>query len=201
MKKTLIASALVAAGMVAAAPSANAALASDALLDFDDFVLGGYYGNIVVGGSYFAMDTNGSGDFSKDERTGITKAAGLAVNTAQAAGTIDNSWVFFGPTGSHATLSPTNILSQAAGSADLDFSGWTVDWNNVEINMGSGGSGGVATVLCGGDCSFGDTFTLDYFATVPDDGSTNFGGVAYTVHLEGGIGTAAVVPVDRKSVV
>lgn len=197
MKKILLGTAIIAAASMSSA--ANAALASNANLDFNDFVLGGYYGTAVVGGSYFAMDTDGSGTFITKERTGITKATGLAVNTAQAAGTIDNSWVFFGPSGSHSTLSATTILSQTASSADLDFSGWTVDWNNTEINMGSGASGGVGTVVCAVNCSLGDTFSLDYFATVPNDGTTNFGNVSYMVHLEGTIGEVSAVPVPAAA--
>ena len=194
MKKNLLISALVTAGMFAAAPSAHAALASDAVLAFDPGVAGGPY-NFIQSGSYFAMDTDGNGSFLPGERTGLTRTNGVELGTAQAVGDIDQTWSFFSNNGNHYSASPTTVSNAAGNTADADFSGWFVFWNNVNINMGSGASNGLASIVCGTDCAAGDSFALDYFATVPDDGSTNFGGVSYALHLEGSVADAAVIPV------
>jgi hypothetical protein len=209
MKKTLISAALAAAGMIAAMPSANAALATDALLNFDPGVTGGYYG-FVTGGSYFTMDSNGDGIFKASERTAMSQNVGLAIGTAQGASGshsgapdgsetpgIDNPWNFFSNTGMHGTSSAVNILSDdGVGNVTLDFSGWYVTWNGIPvIDMGAGAFGGVANVTCGIDCSLGDTYTLAYEAAVPAGDPSGFGGVAYQLNLVGTIGQQSAVPV------
>ena len=209
MKKTYIYTALIAAGMAAAAPSAQAALAGDALLGIDAGVTGGYYG-FVTAGSYFAMDTNGDGIFKASERTAISEFDGLAVGTIQnATGShsgapdgsespgIDAPWNFFGNTGMHGSSVATDIISAAGNTATLDFSGWYVTWSGIPvIDMGSGASNGVASIACGVDCSLGDTHTLTYGATVPVGDPSGFGGVSYQLNMVGTIGEqTAVIPV------
>ena len=221
MKKQLLCTAVLAAIGATASTSASAALASDALLNFDSFTTttttsGSVF---VTGGSYFAMDTNGSGSFTKTERTGLVQNDGIAVNTIQTAsgshsgapgctdgvGTcnntgefpgIDQAWNFFGNTGMHGTNSASTVLSAVGDTATLDFSGWTVDWNGGEISMGAGGSGGVATVNCAAasGCVAGSAFTMVYDATVPAT-DPGFGGVAYQLTLVGTIGTQSAIPV------
>lgn len=177
---------------------ALAVLPGNAILQFDDPVLGGYY-NVPISGSYFSMDTNGDLTFQKTERTGITQNVGLAIGKTQlATGShsgaadgsespgVDNPWGFFGNTGMHQTTSPVTILSNSGNTATLDFSGWSVTWNGVaDIPMGEGPSKGVATITCVVDCAEGDTYTMDYEATVPVGDPSGFGGVAYTIHFEG----------------
>ncbi len=165
--------------------AANAALASNAVLSID-------------AGSFFGMEV--SPGFVLP--TSITGYEGIKLGVAQPASgshsgapdgsespSIDNPWLFFNNTGMHFTNAPITILSDdGAGNVTLDFSGWRVTWNGVpEINMGQGAP---ATMTCATDCSVGDTYTLDYAAVVPNDGTTNFGGVNYSLHLEG-----TVVPV------
>ncbi len=69
---------------------------------------------------------------------------------------------------------------------------------------------GTANVVCAVDCAVGDTYTLNYDAVVPQADPSNFGGVSYTLHLEGVVGLQAAtntVPVavgdtatvDRKT--
>lgn len=59
---------------------------------------------------------------------------------------------------------------------------------------------GIATVVCTeagdgvSDCSAGDTYVLTYDARVPFDDPSNFGGVNYTLYLEGTVGTAIPLP-------
>lgn len=200
MKKSLLVGALAAAGMIAAIPSAHAALAGNSVLNFDPGVAGGYY-NFILSGSFFAMDTNGNGTFQAGERTGLSQTNGIVLGTAQAVGDIDQTWSFFSNNGNHYTNSAANVTTASGNTASVDFSGWTVFWNNTNINMGSGASNGLASVVCVVDCSVGDTYTLDYLATVPNDGTTNFGNVSYTVHLEGTIaaGQSTVVPVPAAA--
>ena len=211
MKKTAISIALAGAALGFASTNASAALATDALLSMGPqsetcpYGLGTppdcVAGDPIPQSNYFAMDTDGDGIHQEDERTAISAGSdgGVLLGVAQNAhtGQIDAPWVFFGPVGEHATdVGPTILSDDGAGNATLDFSGWRVFWNNTNINMGSGGtSNGVATLTCGTDCGLGDSFVLDYDATVPDDGSTNFGNVYYAFHIEGTISEVAAIPV------
>lgn len=108
---------------------------------------------------------------------------------------IDNPWDFFDNTGMHGTEdAPISVISVSGKTAALDFSGWRMTWNGVEspgANMGSGAwagnADGVAEVICGVDCSEGDTYSLFYSATVLTDSLSLNGGVQYLLHLEGSI--------------
>ncbi len=140
-------------------------------------------------------------------------------NTGENPG-IDAPWPFFTATGMHYAIQPTNILSDDGnGNVTLDFSGWGITWNGLErINFGGGmqdcgtaddgicvdGSGvdiagvldngtGIAVVTCALDCAEGDTYTLDYTATAARvDPTIGFGGVPYSLHLEGVISSVPV---------
>ncbi len=208
MKKIILCVAVAAALGAGVSTSANAALAGNALLNFNTGVLGGYYGNAVVTGSYFGMDTNGDGVIKKTERTPIAQNNGILLGTIQTAsgshsgspGTapeapgIDSPWSFFGNTGMHFTNSATNVLSASGNTATVDFSGWNVTWNGIPaINMGGSAwatnANGVADIVCAVDCAAGDTYALDYSATVPIGDPSGFGGVKYAFHLEGSVAT------------
>lgn len=116
---------------------------------------------------------------------------------------IDAEWTFYTNTGVHRTTSPINVLSNDnAGNVTLDFSGWAVNWSSVaNIPMGSGAWGtnasGVALMTCASTCGNGDTYTINYTATVPPGDPSNFGGTKYELHMTGTIsGTLPVaVPV------
>jgi hypothetical protein len=100
---------------------------------------------------------------------------------------IDQPWEFFGQQGIHHTTSAVSILSDDGfGNVELDFSGWTVNWNDLDIGLGgaSWGSnpGGVVIMTCGIDCSVGDSFTLFYTATVTEG---PFIGVRYRLGFDG----------------
>ena len=198
MNKLLVGSAVAAALSMGASTTANAALASNATLDFSNGTYvcnagaGTYpacdYGTNVPTGSYFGMDTNGSGTITNPEKNALTSAGGVTLGTAQAIGDIDMTWSFGGNPGNHYTSSALNVTSAVGNTATIDMSPWTVNWNGGDIDMGQGAD---ATVTCGVDCSVGDTFTLDYAAIVPSGGFAGFG---YTLHLVGTIaeGTSAV---------
>ena len=197
MKKLILASAVVGALGAVASTSAHAALAGDAVLAFDPGVPGGPY-NFIQSGSYFAMDNNSDGVFLPGERTGLTASNGLALGTTQAAGDIDVTWSFFSNNGNHFTDIATTVSNAAGNTADVNMTGWSVFWNNIDIPMGSGTSNGVGSVVCGVDCATGDTFTLDYLATVPDGDPSGFGNVDYQLHLEGSVaagGGGPVIPI------
>jgi len=157
---------------------------------------------------------NGNGDVSANERTPIEQFSGLFLGTAQnASGShsgspdgsesadIDSPWMFFGNTGFHLTSTPTTVLSASGNLATADFSGWAVTWNGIpSIPMAAGAwqpgfTDGVAQIVCAVDCASGDTYTLDYSATVAIGDPSGFGGVTYTVHLEGTVGFG--VPTTR----
>ena len=198
MKKVLLVSAVATALTAGISTSANATLAADAVLDFDNgnviCILGGTapdacnHGVTNTLGSYFGMDTSGNGTIENGEKNALTSAGtGLTLGSAQGAGDIDLTWSFGGNPGNH--TSPGQTVSSASGaSATINMSGWNVFWNGGNIDMGQGAD---ATVTCAVDCAEGDTFTLDYAATVPSGG---FEGFFYTLHLTGTVASAVPVP-------
>lgn len=185
--------------------SAIAGLPTDSLLTFS--LLPSNISAPVDGdGSWFAMAT-GDGLIY----TPIESFNGIQLGVEQTAlghvgppnGTerkdIDEPWLFFGNTGLHQTvIKPTVLSDDGLGNATLDFSGWNVSWNNVAlIPMGTGahtgGVNGVAAMDCAVNCAIGDTYIINYYATVPPGDPSGFGGVAYTLHLEG-IVTQGLIP-------
>ncbi len=221
-RRTAIASALgLALGNVATS-QAVAALPSNAILKFNAgtqfcaFSSGGTCYVTDLTGSYFTMDTDGNGTVANSEKTAIAPNQGITLGIAQPTvgqshtglptgtenTTIDMAWGFFGNTGMHNTVTPVTVVSDdGAGNVTLDFTGWRVDWNGIEdINMGGDPANfpsdtGLATLTCAVDCSAGDTYVLDYAAHVPLGDPSNFGGVPYTLHLEGTVSAVSAVPV------
>lgn len=175
------------------------------------------YGQIVTSGSYFAMDANGNGTFSPGEKLAIEMSEGVRLGDVQPASgshggapngsefpSIDLPWSFFGSTGMHQTILPVVIINGDDGTGDniasIDFSGWGVTWNGIP-NIPMGGDTvnfpsdtGIAVVTCSSACNAGDNYTLDYLAHVPIDDPSGFGGVYYTVHLEGVINPGSPLP-------
>ena len=152
------------------------------------------YGTAVqvtdMAGSYFGMDTVTSNlNFEPEEKTIMKNAGfgGVTLGVAQAVGTLDKQWIFGGPTGFHKTLSGLVIATDdGAGNVTLTMTPWTVEYGGNDVDMGAGAD---AILTCASTCADGETFTLDYTATVPSGG---FMGVFYGLHLEGTI----VVPVS-----
>ena len=105
---------------------------------------------------------------------------------------IDVPWLFFGNQGIHQTTSKVTVLSDDGhGNITLDFSGWNVAWNNISsipLNARAHTAGfvdSIAIMTCANDCSIGDTYKLEYSATVPNGDPSGFGNVKYFLHLEG----------------
>ena len=152
-----------------------------------------------AGGSFFGMDLNSNEKIGATEATGITALGPITVCSTTMAGDID-TWVFNGSTGMDFL-----VTALTGGTSGVGMSGWTVNWNGGDINMGVGAwqsnaaatgnvmenIGQVYTTSVGNftwDGTNNGAFTLDYTATVPDGG---FMGTQYYLHLEG---TVAAVP-------
>jgi hypothetical protein len=151
-----------------------AALSPTATLNFDAPII---ESGLVVGGSNFGVDFDFDGVISLPERTGLVSNDGVRLGVVQPGSVttpgIDQPWNLFGNQGVHQTTSPVTIINDdGAGHVLLDFSGWTVTWNGIDVGFGGAAWGsnpdGVAVLTCGVDCSVGDAFSLYYTATVTD---------------------------------
>lgn len=159
-----------------------------------------YFGVTNVIGSYFAMDTNGDGQFAASERVPIAPgpAGGIIIGVPQPAygshtGCPNGSetpgpdmpWCFFGNTGMHQTAS-VPITDNADGT--LNFTGWGVTWNGLaNIPMGGDPANfaddtGQATISCI-DAACAES-SIDYTAHIPKGDPSGFGSVYYGLHLE-----------------
>lgn len=173
-----------------ASSTVHAALLSTAILVFDDPVID--ENGLVIAGSNFGVDFTNDGTIDLSERTGLVSNDGLILGTTQPASTvnpgIDKPWDFFGQQGIHQTSSPITIISDdGAGNVELDFSGWSVNWNGIDIGLGGAAWGsnpdGIARMICNSNCSVGDAFTLFYTATVTEG---PFVGIRYRLGFDSG---------------
>jgi len=161
----------------------------------------------VVKGSYYAMDTNGNGQFEMGERVAISPGVdgGIIIGQVQPAssgygcsngvGSIDEPWCFFGNTGAHQTTSYPVIDN---GDGTMDFKGWGVTWAGiVDIPLGGAvwaGDTGLASLTCSSvPCKPTDLYTIDYTAVVSSGGFT---GVSYYLHLVHEV----IVPIIKVSI-
>jgi hypothetical protein len=188
--------------------AANAVLATDAVLNFDSGIPGDPFDNSVppLSGSYFSMRVSTATTIY----TVISPFDGIQLGIAQPAsgshggspnGTespgIDNPWEFFANTGMHETVAPITILSDDNnGNVTLDFGGWSIEWNGIDMPLGGSSSfpedTGIATMNCASTCEAGDIFILEYAAHVEPGNPSGFGGVPYDLHLEGTVSTVPV---------
>jgi hypothetical protein len=169
--------------------------------------------------AYFTMDLNSNNVGDETERTALypgpdqgirlgtvqtaTGSHGGAPNGSESPG-IDDPWGFGGNTGMHlTTVAPTILSDDGAGNVTIGMSGWTVAWNGIAvIPMGTGAyahvgnPNGVGVITCAADCAAGDTFVLNYSATVPAGDPSGFGNVKYGLHLEGTIEVPASLDVS-----
>lgn len=145
---------------------------------------GSWFSMEVKPGSNTHVSVGGFNHLQLDNTQSATTSTPVSTN-------IDNVWQFFGNGGVHqTTIAPTPIFDDGAGNVLLDFSGWNVSWNGIlsiplPDRAHSGGADGIAVVTCAVDCTLGDSYVLDYFATVPDGDVSGFGNVKYRLHLEG----------------
>lgn len=214
MNKSTIYSAIIAATAIATMPtSATADIVTG--LNSDDGVgtclLGGTYPagctyglKTVASGSWFAMDDGNEivepAEMTPIDVVGPLNFTDLTPATGSHAGAINGSenpvsdiWSYFGGVGMDYLTSP--IVDNGDGT--LDMSGWTVTWNGIPVIPMGGDTAnfasdtGLATINCGA-CNDGDAFTLDYAAHVPLGDASGFGGVLYSLHLEGTVSTVPV---------
>lgn len=215
MKKTTLLSAIVATTAIAAMPTTASAgvtglnLTSGAAYNCNAGAVNPdgtcKYGTNVASGSWFAMD-DGNGTVQNGEKVRIDALTTLDFNNTTAAtgshaGSIDGSespvsdiWEFFGGTGMDYLTAP--MVDNGDGTVDM--SGWAVTWNGVAtIPMGGDAGQGdtsLAALSCGA-CGVGDAFTLTYSAHVPLGDDSGFGGVLYSLNLEGTVASVSAVPV------
>jgi hypothetical protein len=189
----------------------EAALSPSATLIFDVPVIDD---GLVVAGSNFGVDFTNDGVIDLSERTGLAANDGLILGVAQPGSVsspgIDRPWDFFGQQGVHYTTSAVGILSDdGVGNVELDFRGWSVNWNGMDIGLGGAAWGsnpdGTAIMSCDIDCSVGDNFTLFYTATVTGGAFT---GVRYRLGFDSGatsapagIFAAAALPEEDPGIV
>ena len=210
--KPAVLSSVIAGVLVIASTSAPAELAPDAILTIDApdsvFLMGGAGGTptALTGFDGLVLGTDQPATGSHSGAPGCTNGVGSCNNPGENPG-IDNPWGFFGNTGMHQTTSAAAVLTASGNQATIDFSGWNVTWNGIpSIAMGtdswnddgagwSGHVDGVAQVSCAVDCSSGDTYALEYTATVPAGDPSGFGGVAYGLRLSGRILDPNSIPV------
>lgn len=185
------------------------------IISFDPGVLGclypdpqicEIYGDYFLGvteGSYFAVDLNGDGTFSPNERIPVSPGpdGGIVVGQLQPASgshsgcpdgsenaSVDQPWCFFGNTGMQ-QVTGTPVVDNGDGT--LDFHGWGVTWNGIP-NIPLGGDPvyfpqdtGLAQLTCNQNpCHPGDNYAIDYYAHVPVGDPSGFGGVHFLIHLE-----------------
>lgn len=162
----------------------------------------------VSPGSFFAMDLNADSKIQGTEKTQLSQGTtGITIGKSNTAlGEITAAWPFSGATG-------YDWVSTAitGGTGGLNMSGWTVNWNGGNIDMGAGGAwqvlngaGGAmptsgytnSTAIFGWDGVYGHTYTLDYTATVPSGG---FAGTQYGLHLTGTVTAGAIAPIPEAS--
>ena len=206
MKKSLVASAVLAALGIGISGGASAALVNDGSMKLTmdlgtgSCAAGGtfpnclYGANVATGGSFFTMDGNFGAIIESD--AGIILGADQSFDgTVPSAGNpypgdgtnITKPWPFFGNTGSNFAETPISAVSDT----EIDMGGWRVVWAEVpNINMGAGAN---ATIACeGGTCEIGDTYSMSYSAVVPPGDPSGFGGVLYALEVTG---TIEAVPV------
>lgn len=115
---------------------------------------------------------------------------GLVIGTAQPNNKIDKSFRLFDQPTTHKSNGPVKVIGKDGAKAMLDFSSWAMDWQGNVIALNKGGTNeqgaGVALVSCENNCSKGESFTLDYSATMPSD-ANELGGLAYRLHMTGTI--------------
>jgi hypothetical protein len=147
--KTMFALAIGSVGIMGAVSAHAFAVNTGDILTIASPTLNGS-GYVIAGsGSYFAMDSNGSGTFTPAERVAMNQGTtGLTIGVTTAAGashsgaptgadtnTVDAAWNFFKNTGSHFIATPVT----GDTTSGLNMSGWRVTWNGIpSINMGGG---------------------------------------------------------------
>jgi len=155
-------------------------------------------------GSFFAVDTDADSNIQGTEKIALSQGTtGIVIGSPNTAlGAITAPWAFLGETGYDWVSTPITGSSYTGG---VDMSGWMVNWNGNQIALDTGawqvlnssGSGMPTSGYTNGTGIFnwsgfyGDSYTLDYTATVQ---SGPFNNIQWAIHLEG-----EVLPVPEAS--
>jgi len=158
----------------------------------------------IINGSFFAVDTNADSNIQANEKTVLSQGStGIIIGASNTApGAITAPWTFLGEPGYDWMSTPVTGSSYTGG---VDMGGWMVTWNNQQFALGTGawqvlnssGSGMPTSGYTNGTGIFnwsgfyGDSYTLDYTATVQ---SGPFKNIQWAIHLEG-----EVLPVPEAS--
>jgi len=125
------------------------------------------------------------------------KGSHSGIPDGQETTSVDNAWSFFGNTGMHFTTAPVKL----GDDGKLDFTGWAVSWNGLDIPMGGDAfyydDTSRASITCFADadftelaaCETGSHYGLSYKAHVPFGDASGFGGVEYRLVLTGKVCT------------
>jgi hypothetical protein len=195
--KTIFALAIGSVGIMGAMSASAAAVASGTTLSIATGTVTSSGAATAGTTSWFAMDNNGDSKIQLGEKVALFQGAtGIVIGAPQTnLGDIFAAWSFFGNTGYNYT--PVTGITGSTGLAGLDMSGWLVNWNAGDINMGAGGAWTPSNAIAAGMTTStftnsmanltwsgvnNTTYTLDYTATVPTGG---FAGVKYSLHLTG----------------
>jgi hypothetical protein len=207
MKKFSLAT-VVAVSLFGNAFNAVAALTPGTKLVFDPgvwvCVIGGTWPNCQLNdatleGSYFGMAQSPSNILKTALKPGPD--GGIIMGEAQpASGThggcpngsespgIDKPWCFFGQTGldlttAGPTVNDPDVNSDGGFTQTLNLP-WGLSWNGIPVIP----IPGIATVVCDqADCAAGGGFVLDMALPIPPNPAHGFGGVPYSLHMEGTI--------------
>ncbi len=158
----------------------------------------GYLMN-VTSGSYFSFEYHGDSRLRNYQKTPMVPAwdRGIVIGVTQPPGAIDTQ-PYWNTIAGHYTTSPVT----GGTTSGLDFSGWNIDWWGLSTPLGSGSWVPINCASFGIPCTgysngvarfdwngiYGNSYTLDYAATVPLEDPSYFGGVHYFIHLEGTVG-------------
>ena len=156
----------------------------------------------LVNGSTLSIESGSYFDFIVGQ-VPITGIDGVILGSVQPhdfsfTGNRIDEFIFLGSPGMHYTTNPSNVLSSSGNTATIDFSGWSWAYNDgvASFNLGSGSWGsnpdGIAEISCGVDCGNGDTYSLLYTATVPEDDPNGYAGFTYELYLTGNVSTVPV---------
>jgi len=184
---TLVASAT----LVLCSPTANGALVNGSILN-------------VGADSYLYMEI--APGFYLPGPIAAVGTGGIITGSAQSPGDI-GVWNWTGNLGYDHTASPADVLSASGSSATLDMSGWSVAFLGLVIDAGSGAWNdaangwtgnvdGVGQITCAVDCGDGDSYVLQYTATIPDGDPSGFGNVHFGWRIQG---TVSAVPIPAAA--
>lgn len=169
------------------------------------------YGNQinVTGGSWFSVDTDNNGSIHGVEKVALSQGTdGLVIGYVQQPGEITAAWQFFANYSTDYDYDYTTQPVTGGTTNGLDLGGWTWLWHGLSVPLGSGAWTPVNCASLGIACTgyadgeavfswsgvYGDSYTLNYAATIPPGDPSGWGGNRYFLHLEGTVTNIVIDP-------